>query len=322
LRLAILTASIFAAVSPALAPAQAYPSKPIRFILNGAPGAFSDVTLRVAAVELARQTRQPWVVENRPGGDFVIAAVACKAAAPDGYTVCVVNEQSMSLNPHVISKLPYDPDRDFKPITNLFIQVSGLVASTSVESIAELLRLAAAKPGSMNFATMGPSTTQDILRQWINNHWKADFVGVPYKGMNAILNGIVSGEVNVTQAALGSARPYLSSGKVKLLAVNSARRLPKLPDVPTYTEAGLGEFIDVQGRFWWGLVAPVGTPDAMVQRLNAEFAAVFRLPKFAELLENQYLQSAICTPEEFANFLKRDRTRDAQVVKRFNVPKQ
>ncbi len=321
MRQAILVALMLAATAPA-ALAQPYPSKPIRFILNGAPGAFSDVTLRVAAQELAKQTGQPWVVENRPGGDFVIAAVACKAAAPDGYTVCVVNEQSMSLNPHVISKLPYDPDADFKPVTNLFIQVSGLIASTSVGSIAELLRQAEAKPGSMNFATMGPSTTQDILRQWINNHWKAGFVDVPYKGMNAILNGIVSGEVNATQAALGSARPYLAGGKVKLLAVNSARRLPNLPDVPTYTEAGLGEFIDVQGRFWWGLVAPGGTPDAMVQRLNAAFAAVFAQPKFAELLETQYLQSAICTPEEFATFLKRDRARDAQVVKRFNVPRQ
>lgn len=319
--LLLLTTALLA---PGKALPQSYPSKPIRFILNVSVGVLSDVVMRAASVELARQMGQPWVIENRQGGNFVIGATACKSAAGDGYTVCLVNEQAMSLNPHVISKLSYDPDRDFKPITNLYVQVSGVAvaASLPVNSIGELQRSAAAKSGAMNFATLGPGTTQDILRQWMNQNWKTEFVGVPYKGMNLILNGMVAGEVSVTQTSLGSAGPYLNGGKVKLLAVNSAKRLPKLPDVPTFNEAGLGEFIDFQGRFWWGLVAPAGTPGPIVQRLNAEFAKLFRVPKFAELIESQFLDTVLGTPEQFATFLKLDRERAAQVVKRFNIPRQ
>jgi len=304
--------------------AQTYPSKPIRFVLNVSVGVLSDIVMRVGVVELARQMGQPWVIENRQGGNFVPGATACKNSAPDGYTVCLVNEQAMSLNPHIISTLPYDPDKDFKPITNLYVQVSGVAAASQLaaNSIGELRQMGAAKSGAMNFATLGPGTTQDILRQWMNRNWKTEFVGVPYKGMNVILNAIVAGESSLTQTSLGSAGPYLSGGKVKLLAVNSAKRLPKLPKVPTFSEVGLGEFIDVQGRFWWGLVAPAGVPDSIIQRLNVEFHRLFREPKFAELVDSQFLDSVVGTPEQFAAFLKTDRERARQVVKIFNVPRQ
>ena len=311
-----------ALLAPHAVLAQSYPSKPIRFVLNVSVGVLSDIVMRVGVVELARQMGQPWIIENRQGGNFVPGATACKNSAPDGYTVCLVNEQSMSLNPHIISKLPYDPDKDFKPVTNLYVQVSGVAAASllAVNSIADLQKLGAAKSAAMNFATLGPGTTQDILRQWMNNKWKTEFVGVPYKGMNVILNALVAGESSVTQTSLGSAGPYLSGGKVKLLAVNSARRLAKMPDVPTFHEVGLGEFIDVQGRFWWGLVVPAGVPDAIVQRLNSEFARLFREPKFAELIDSQFLDSMLGTPEQFSAFLKTDRERSRRVVKAFNVP--
>lgn len=313
-----------ALLAPGWAVAQTYPSKPIRFILNVSVGVLSDIVMRAGAVELTKQTGQPWVIENRQGGNFVIAANACKAAAPDGYTVCMVNEQSMSLNPHIISKLSYDPDRDFKPVTNLYVQVSGVAVSSALpaNSIADLVKMAVAKPGTMNFATLGPGTTQDILRQWMNSRYKTDFQGVPYKGMPLILNGILTGETSATQTSLGSVGAYLQSGKIKLLTVNSARRLNKMPDVPTFNEAGLGEFIDVQGRFWWGLVMPAGVPEPMVQRINTEFHKLFREPKFVELIENQYLDPVLGTPEQFAAFLKKDRERSANVVKRFKIPTQ
>ena len=320
----IVLALTAALLSSGKALTQSYPSKPIRFVLNSSVGVSSDVVMRVAVVDLAKQMGQPWVIENRPGGNFVIGAVACKSSAPDGYTMCLVNAQALSINPHVISKLPYDPDADFKAITNLYVQVSGLAAPASlpVNSVSELQRLAVAKPGAMNFATLGPGTTQDILRQWLNSNWKTEFVGVPYKGMNLILNGMIAGETALTQTSLASAGAYLSGAKIKLLAVQSSKRLPKLPEVPTFGEAGLGEFTDVQGPFWWGLVAPAGTPNPIVQRVNAEFAKVFRQPKFAELLESLYLESVIGTPEEFASFLKLDRARFAQAVVRFNIPRQ
>jgi len=310
--------------SPPGAIAQAWPAKPVRFILNVSVGVLSDIVFRSGAVELAKQTGQPWVIENRQGGNFVPAANACKASAPDGYTVCLVNEQAMSLNPHLIANLSYDPDKDFKPVTNLYVQVSGVAIASNlpVGSMGELQRMSGAKSGAINFATLGPGTTQDILRQWMNNNWKTEFVGVPYKGMNLILNALVAGESNLTQTSIGSAGAYLAGGKVKLLAVNSAKRLPKMPDVPTFQEAGLGEFLDVQGRFWWGLVVPAGVPDAIVSRLNAEFMKLFREPKFMELVDAQFLDTVLSPPEQFAAFLKTDRERARRMVARFNVPLQ
>jgi tripartite-type tricarboxylate transporter receptor subunit TctC len=304
--------------------AQSYPAKPVRFILNVSVGVLSDVVLRAGANELQRQTGQPWVVENRQGGNFVPGANACKASAGDGYTVCLVNEQSMSLNPHIIAKLSYDPDKDFKPVTNLYVQVSGVAIASNLGagSIGELQKLAGAKTGAINFATLGPGTTQDILRQWMNDQWKTNFLGVPYKGMNLILNALVAGESNLTQTSLGSAGAYLSGGKVKLLSVNSVKRLPKMPDVPTFHEAGLGGFLDVQGRFWWGLVVPAGVPDAIVQRLQGEFVKMFREPKLAELVDSQYLDLILNTPEQFAAFLKTDRERARRMVDTFKIPVQ
>ena len=313
-----------ALVAPGAAFAQAWPAKPVRFVLNVSVGVLSDVVMRVGVVELQKSTGQPWVIENRQGGNFVPGAVACKNSAGDGYTVCLVNEQSMSLNPHIVSRLPYDPDKDFRPVTNLYVQVSGVAAAANLpaSSMAELQKLDGAKSGALNFATLGPGTTQDILRQWMNRNWKTEFVGVPYKGMNVILNAIVAGESNLTQTSLGSAGPYLAGGKVKLLAVNSAKRLARLPDVPTFTEAGLGEFIDVQGRFWWGLVVPAGVPDPIVQRVNAEFQKMFRDPKFAELIDSQFLDPVLGTPQQFTAFLKADRERARNVVATFNVPRE
>jgi tripartite-type tricarboxylate transporter receptor subunit TctC len=309
---------------PGTALSQAYPSKPIRFILNVSVGVLSDIIMRVGTAELAKQTGQPWVIENRPGGNFIIGANSCKAATPDGYTVCMVNELSMSLNPHIMSSLSYDPEKDFKPITNLYVQVSGIVVPTSLgtNSIGELVKLAASKPGALNFATLGPRTTQDNTRQWMNNRYKIDVVEVPYKGMPLVLAGMMTGETSVSQIALGTLGAYLTSGKVKLLAVNSSRRLAKLPDVPTFNEAGLGDYVEIAGRMWWGLVAPAGFPDPAVQRLNAEFHKLFAQPKFAELLDNQFVDPVLGTPEEFAAFLKKDRERAGRVVKQFKIPRQ
>jgi tripartite-type tricarboxylate transporter receptor subunit TctC len=302
--------------------AQTYPTKPVRLILNVSVGVLGDVVMRAAAIELGKQMGQPWVIENRQGGNFAIGATACKAAPPDGYTVCMVNEQSMSTNPHLMAKPGYDAEKDFAPITNLFIQVSAVVAAPNVRSMGELQQMAVQKGAAMNFATLGPGTSQDILRQWMNSRWNAQMQGVPYKAMGLILNGIVSGETTLTQTSMGSVGPFLQGGRISLLAVNSSKRLSKMPEVPTYYEAGLGEFQDAKGHTWWGLVAPAGVPDPIIRRVNAEMAKTFREPKFVELLDNQYLESAIGTPEQFAAFMKQDRERAGKVVKLFKIPRE
>ena len=310
------------AAAAAPATAQTWPSKPVRFILNVSVGVFGDIVMRAGAVELQRQTGQPWVIENRAGGNFVIGANACKAAAADGYTVCQVNEQSMSTNPHTIARLSYDPEKDFAPITNLYAQISAVVASPEVRTLGELQKAAVARGAAMNFGTLGPTSSQDILRQWMNQRWKAQMTGVPYKAMGPILTGIVSGETSTTQTSMGSVGPFVQGGRIRLLAVNSSKRLARFTDVPTYVEAGLGEFQEAKGHTWWGLVAPAGVPDPIIRRVNSEFARLFREPKFVELLDSQYLESQIGTPEQFAAFMRRDRERAGMVVKLFNIPKE
>jgi tripartite-type tricarboxylate transporter receptor subunit TctC len=301
--------------------AQPYPSKPIRVIVGVPPGSGVVIVMRAAGQELATRMGQPWLVENRPGGNTVIAAQACARAAPDGYTVCYVSADSMSFNPHVISNLPYDPDKDFKPITSLFYLIQGIIASASLQanSIKELQAQAGANSAILNFATLGAGTNTDIFRQWLNERWKTNIAGIPYKGGNLIVTALVAGEVHFSMPGLGNMGGQLKSGKVKVLAVHSSKRLRLLPDVPTLTEAGLDGF-PVKG--WFGLAVPAGTPDAIVSRLNSEFVRLFREPKFVEYLEDQYLEPFVGTPEECAAFMKADRELTGVVVKHFNVPRQ
>jgi tripartite-type tricarboxylate transporter receptor subunit TctC len=301
--------------------AQAYPGKPIRVIAGVSPGVVADIVMRAVGTELSKQMGQPWVVENHPGGNFVIGANACKRAAADGYTVCLVNSAAMSLNPHVLSNMPYDPEKDLKPVTNLFSQISGLIAGASLQagSIAELQALAVARPGALNYATLGVGSNSDILRQWLSDRWNTQMIGVPYKGQGPITTGLVSGEVDVTWGGIGSVASQLKAGKVKVLAVNASRRLPRLPGVPTFSETGLGEY---PGLVWWGLVVPPAVPDAVVQRLNAEAVRLFRDPRFLEYLEGQFLEPLVSSPEEFAAFMRGDRERVGQIVRKFNFPRQ
>ncbi|OFZ99797.1 MAG: hypothetical protein A3H35_02000 [Betaproteobacteria bacterium RIFCSPLOWO2_02_FULL_62_17] len=305
------------------APAQPYPSKPIRVIVAIAAGSPTDIMMRTAGQQLLGPLGQSLVIENRPGGNQVIGAEACARSAPDGYTFCVVTNTAISVNPHIISKLSYEPDRDFKPVTALWFLINGLVATASLpaNSVKELQALAATRPGSLNFATQGSGTGPDIFRQWLNEQWNTNIVGIPYKGANLIMNALIAGEIHFSRIApLGDyVAVQMKAGKVKLLAVGTSKRLAQFPDVPTYAEAGLDGFPE---KTWWGLFAPAGTPDAMVRRIHSEFVRLFHEPKFAAYLESQVVEPAITSPEEFATFLKEDRERAGQTVKKYNVPRQ
>ena len=306
---------------PPVADAQAYPSKPLRLILNVTSGAVGDVVMRSAAQELARQMGQPWVVENQGGGNFVIAANACKRALPDGYSVCMTNLAAMSLNPFVVAGLSYDPEKDFTPITNLFSQMTGLVAGGSVpaNNVAELQALAVAKPGALNFGTLGVASNADILRAWLGDRWKTSMVGVPYKGMPPIVNDLLAGQIHVSWSAIGAAASHARAGKLKILAINTVTRPKGLPDVPTLDEAGLGEY---PGLVWWGMVGPAGMDHTIVRRINADVLRAFKEPKLVEILDAQLVETLTGTPEQFAEFMKRDRDRVGQLVKKINIPRQ
>ena len=310
---------LVALVVSAGASAQNYPSKPIRVIVAIAAGSPTDIVMRAASHEVSTALGQPLAIENRPGGDMVIGAEACAHSAPDGYTYCVISQTGISTNPHVFSKLSYDPARDFKGVAQLWTLIQGMIVSGSlpVKSVDELRALAVAKPETLNLGTLGVGGA-DLHRRWLNDKWNTSIVGVPYKGTNFVMNALISGELQMSLTALGGLGAQLKAGKVRLLAVGSSRRLKQFPDVPTYAEAGL----DDSPRTWWGLFAPAGTPDAAVKRINSEIVRVFRDAKFADYLENQFLEPSFMSPEEFAVFLKEDRDRAGVIVRKYNLPRQ
>lgn len=308
------------AAAPALA--QPYPVKPIRAILvEGAPGAITDIVMRSASTELTARLGQPLLIDNRAGGRGNPGMEACAKSPPDGYTICLVSTSTMSFNPFTMRNMAYDPDRDFRPVVHLYFVTEALLLTPSlpVHSASELRALAVSKPGTLNFGTPGAGSNPDIYRQWLAGRWKTDIVGVSYKGFAPIVTALVTGEVHISKMGIGNAVPLLKSGKLKALAVTSSKRVALLPEVPTFEEAGLEDF-PVKG--WWGVLVPAGTPDAVVARVNQEFVRLFREPKFAEFLEQQYLEPAVGTPEAFGAFLKKDRQAIGQLIKQYNIPAQ
>ena len=297
---------------PALS--QSWPARPVRVILAIAPGSVADVIVRGLSQEMSGRLGQSFVVENRPGGNMIIGAEACKSSAPDGYTICVIAIDAFSVNPFTFAKLPYDPEKDFKPVTLLVYVMEALVVngSLAVNSVAELRALAAAKPGQLNFATLGIGSSTEFYLAWLQQKLNAAMLPVPYKGGGPVATALLAGEVQVAHLGLGNFASHIRSGRIKALAVEGPRRYRLFPDVPTSAEAGLGEW---PSRAWWGVFAPAGTPDSIVARLSAEIRRLFSEPKFAEFLESNFMDAAADTPEAFAAFLKADRERGAALVK-------
>jgi tripartite-type tricarboxylate transporter receptor subunit TctC len=309
---AALIALACGVAGPTAALAQTYPDRPIRVIVPIAAGSVTDVIMRAMAAELAPRLGQQLVVDNRGGAAGIPGAQACAAAAPDGATFCLVYHSTLSINPLVFSKLPYNADTDFVPITSLFLLVEGLFANAGLNanSVAELKALVQANPTGLNYGTLGPGSYPDLFLRWLNNEWKAGIVGVPYRGGGPIAQELAAGQLQMAKMGVGNFMGVLSAGKVKPLAVAAPKRSPLLPDVPTFAEAGLA----YPGWGWWGVAAPKGTPQPVIDRLNAEFTKLLREPKMVEYLEKQAVVPAPATPAEFVAFLKQDRQDAASLV--------
>jgi tripartite-type tricarboxylate transporter receptor subunit TctC len=320
-RLVASALSILALASAQAIAQQSYPNRPIHIIMQYPAGAGADIIVREAAPDLSTKMGQPVIVDNRTGGNFIVAAEACQRAAPDGYTWCTFSVDTLSINPNIYSKLSYDPDRDFKPVSQLYWLLEGLMtkASLPVSSVKELQALAVARSGKLNFGTLGPNSNTDIARQWLCDFWKADMLGVPYKGGPLIITALVAGEIDVARIGAYNAISQIKAGKVKLLGIGGTRRSPLLPQVPTLTEAGLG---GIPGRAWVGIVVPTGTPDPIIRRVNNELVSLFRAGKHAEFLDTQFVEPVLSSPEEFGAFLAKDREQAAQMVKKFKIPVQ
>jgi len=301
--------------------AQSWPAKPIRILVETAPGSVFDTALRAIMQQLGQQLGQQVLLDNRPGANGVVAMEACAKAAPDGYTGCDAATNSFSYNPHVFRKLSYDPERDFKPVSNLVVTIDSLVVSSALpaKTLKELQALASSKPGGLDFGTLGEGSNPDVFRQLLAEQWKVKLVGIPYKGgSNVTAVGLMSGEIDMSKGSLGSWIAGINGGKIRLLAVGASKRLAKFPDVPTFAEAGLPD----AGRVFMGLVMPAGTPDAIINRLNAEIAKALADSRVREAIANRYMEPNPMTVAEFAAFLKHDRQLNGELVRKFHVPHQ
>lgn len=285
--------------------AQTYPNKPIRMIVSIAAGSVTDVIMRAAANELQPRLKQPLVIENQGGAAGILGGQACARAAGDGYTICVIYHSTMSYNPLLFTKLPYNPDTDFVPVTRLFFLTEGLFASAAlgVNTVAEL-KAKAQSGAALNYATLGEGSFPDLFLKWMNNQWNSKIVAIPYRGGGPAAQALAANDVQVTRFGVGNFTGLLEGGKVKALAIGMPTRSSLLPDVPTLDEAGLPGY---PGQGWWGLAAPRGTPPAVVDRLNSEFVRLFSDAQFKAFLDKQAVAAAPTSPAEFAAFLKEDR---------------
>lgn len=291
--------------------AQSYPDRPIRVIVPIAAGSVTDVIMRATAAELAPRIGQTFVIENKGGASGIPAAQACAQASPDGYTLCLVYHNTLSINPLMFTKLPYDAEKDFTLITNLYLLVEALFVSSSINvtTAAELKALAQSKGRTLNYGTLGAGSNPEMFLKWMNQQWDANIVGVPYRGGGPIAQALVANELQIAKMGLGNFLGLIETGKIKPLAVAAARRSKLAPDVPTLAEAG----IDFPPFGWWGLAGPKGLPQPIVDKINGEFVKLYREPKFVEYLEKQAVLPAPGKPQQFAEFLKQDR-KDAEFL--------
>ena len=297
------------------AQAQAYPTKPIRIVVPYGAGGGIDVISRLVGERLAQRMGQLVLIDNRPGGGTLLAAEQVAKSAPDGYTLMVTTDSTMTINPHIYSKLPYDPVKDFTPITQLVFLNQLLLENPAVpaNNLKELIGYAKANPGKLNYGSYGSGSQPHLAMEMLKSQAGLYIVHVPYKGLTQTVPATIAGDVQLTFSGAASSLAFIKSGRLKALAVGGKTRLALLPDVPTFTESG---FPDVPANAWFGLFAPAATPRDIVMKLHAEVVRILRDPEFAqkELTAKGY-ELIASTPEEFTAFLAADSARNARAVK-------
>ncbi len=297
------------------AAAQAWPIKPVRMLIGLPPGGGSDPLARALSQKLSTTWGHPVVVDNRPGANTSVAADLVAKSAPDGYTLLFAIDVAFTINPHLYSKLPYDPVRDFTPITQVNTFATVLVAHPSLpaNNIAELVALARSAPGKLTYSSIGAGSQMHLLSEMLANRAKISMLHVPYKGIPQMMAAVLSGEVNLTWVGVFSTRPQVAAGKLKAIGYGAARRTPYLPDLPTFAEAG---FPEVAMSVWFGVIGPAGMPRPLVERIHRDIVAVINDPEFRnrELIGRAYEPSGL-GPDEFAALIRNELAARAEVVR-------
>jgi tripartite-type tricarboxylate transporter receptor subunit TctC len=296
------------------AAAQAYPTKPIRFIVPYPPGGTTDIVARGIGTKLGEQYGQQVVIDNRGGASTIIGAELTAKAAPDGHTLLLATATTLSINPNVVAKLPYDPLRDFAPVTQTVYVPFVIAAHPSVpaNSVGELLALARAKPGSISYSTPGTASTNHLGGALLEYLTGVKLLHVPFKGSGPAAAAVVGGQVNFVITGIATVLPFTKAGKLKVLAFASPRRHPSFPDIPSTGEAGIKNY---EAGTWFSVVTRAGTPRPVVNQLNRDIVAALNAPDLRERLTAIGFDIRTQSPEEFARFIRDDLALTAKVIK-------
>jgi tripartite-type tricarboxylate transporter receptor subunit TctC len=313
---ALILAALLAGVG-ADAVAQAYPNRAIHIIAPFPAGGGYDFLSRLLGAEMSKSFGQPVIVENKSGANGNIGTDFVAKSAPDGYTLLMGGNSPLALNVGLYPKLPYDPAKDFEPISRVAMQPNLFAANPKVpvKSVAELVQYAKANPGKLTYASNGNGSPQHLAAEQLKRMAGIDLVHVPYKGAAPTAAALLAGEVSVAFNIILLPLPYVQSGRLTGLAVASSRRSPLAPSIPTMAELGYPIDIDT----WYGLVAPAATPREIIAKVNAETVRILKLPDLREKTRSQGIELAGSTPEEFAAFLKADIAKWTRAIREMNI---
>jgi tripartite-type tricarboxylate transporter receptor subunit TctC len=312
IRHGILAALTAALIAPAAA--QQYPSKPVRFVIPFAPAGANDIIGRMVGSKLGEVLGQPMIMDNRGGAGGSIGVDLAAKSPPDGYTLVLGNIATLAVNPTLYAKLPYNPVKDLQPISLAAKSAQVLVVHPSLpaRTVKQLIALARAKPGALVYASGGNGSGAHLTAEYFKLLTKTQMVHVPYKGLGPAYVDLIAGQIQLAFGGVTGVGPHIKSGRVRPLGVSGATRVPAFPDIPTIAEAGVAGY-DV--TLWYGVLAPAGTPAAIVKRLHAAMAAALQSPDLKERLFNSGAEPALSAPEEFRKFIQAEIERWAPIIR-------
>jgi tripartite-type tricarboxylate transporter receptor subunit TctC len=303
------------------AQAQTYPDRPIRLIAPFPAGGLADVLARAVGDEISKTLGQPVIVENRAGAGGNIGADVVAKSTPDGYTLLMTSAGILTANQFLYAKMPFDPDKDFVPVSNVADMSMLVVVNPKVEAktLAELVALAKANPGKLNFGSPGVGTTGHLGLALFMHAAKIKLTHVPYKGAAPAIVDLLAGQIDGVVDNPPTVLPHIGAGKLRPLAVAAKQRMPQLPDLPTAAQAGVANF---EASSWFGVAAPAGTPPAVVARLHKEIAAALRQPALRERFAKSGARLLGNSPDEFAQQIKNDRKMWGEVIRAADIKPQ
>ena len=302
---------------PTIATAQAFPAKPVRLVVAQAAGSATDVIARIFTPRWSELLGQPVIVDVRPGAGGSLGAEIVAKSPNDGYTLLLANISTHGVNPALYAKLPYDPVKDFAPVSLVSTTANVIVVHPSVpaKTVKELVAIARAKPGMLNYSSAGPGSSQHLAAALLNTLTKVETVHVPYRGSPPALAGVVAGEIAYMVPTLTTALPQIQSGRVRAIAVTGPTREQELPNIPTVAETIPG--FDVVS--WWGVVAPANTPRPVVDRLNADLVKTLATPDVKNGLLKVGMNASSTTPDQFAQYIRDEIAKWTKVAKAANI---